>query len=367
MSVMDEMCEYWCQWERDSDLAPSRDQPLPYYIVLSSDIFDFLHAQVNKYCVLFEHIFGHATKTRSLSETAMMIVALRALRYSYWSSLTPLQPLLFKDRWEQRKGGGKVVLREGLGMETTMKQYGIAWFLPKINWEVARFMHTHKANLIQSSMLLHQQYKRRWRAVRDLRSAFVRLSQADAWFDHYHLAEKQSLRNKWLEYLHVLNIEQFNSDIWKTVLKTNTSCLELAPGIPDQLADMQFCFQDMKEMCLWEGRLCPPHSVTGNKSRFKNSFDLLRYLLFWKDGKERIGWEAEPYRMIFRKTFGLIKQHLSQEHAQQWSDEHLYLLQLTHWVLPYPGPNTMMQHTKSRQKDGVRARMMWFSAVYQPG
>jgi hypothetical protein len=62
-----------------------------------------------------------------------MIVALRALRSCYGSSLTPLQPLLFKDRWEQKKGAVKPILRKGLGIKATIKRYRIAWFLPKIN------------------------------------------------------------------------------------------------------------------------------------------------------------------------------------------------------------------------------------------
>jgi hypothetical protein len=182
---MDRICQHWRQWEQDSSLGPSTDRPPPYYVVPSSDLFSFLHAQVNKYCFLFEHVLSHLNKTLPLSETAVMIVALRALRHCYSSSLTLLQPLLFKDHWEQKKGTVKSTLREGLGMYATMERFGIAWFLPKINWAVARFKHIHQANLIQGSMLLHREYKRRWRIVRDLRSAFVRLSQADAWFDQH--------------------------------------------------------------------------------------------------------------------------------------------------------------------------------------
>jgi hypothetical protein len=164
-----------------------------------------------------------------------------------------------------------------------------------------------------------------------------------------------------------LNIEQFDSDIRKTVLKMNMSRPELAPGIIDRLPDIQFCFQDMQEMCELEGQIRPPHIVTGNKSRFKNGLDLLYFLFCWKDGNERIGWGAEPYRMIFQKTFTLIGQHLGQKDARQWSDQFFHLLQLTHWVLPYPGPHSMMQNTKSRLNSEVQARMMWFSAIYQPG
>lgn len=136
-----------------------------------------------------------------------MVVALRALRHCYGSSLTALQPVLFKGQWEQKKSGVRSTLREGLGMDSTMERYGIAWFLPKINWAVTRFKREHQANLIQGSMLLHREYRRPWRAVRDLRSVFVRLSQADAWFDEYDLSQHRQLRIKWLEYLLVLNID----------------------------------------------------------------------------------------------------------------------------------------------------------------
>lgn len=61
----------------------------------------------------------------------------------------------------------------------------------------------------------------------------------------------------------------------------NMSRPELAPGIIDRLPDIQFCFQDMQVMCEWEGQIPPPHIVTGNKSRFKNGFDLLCFLFFW--------------------------------------------------------------------------------------
>lgn len=367
MCVMEKVCQHQRQWEQNSSIGPSRARPPPYYVVPSIDLFGFLYAQVNKYCFLFEHVLSQSNKTLSLSETAVMIVALRALRHCYGGSLTQLQPLLFKDRWEQKKGTIKCTLREGLGMGATMERYGIAWFLPKLNWAVARFNHTHQANLIQGSMLLHQEYKRRWRAVRDLRGVFVRLSQADAWFDQYHLTQNLPLRNKWLEYLLVLNIEQFDSDIWKTVLKMNLSRLELAPGTTDQLPDIRFCFKDMHAMCMVEGKILPPHIVTGNKSRFKNGFELVNFLFSQKDGYERTGWNAEPYRMIFRKTVALIEERLGQEGAQQQSDQFFHVLQLTHWVFPYPGPHSMMQHTKSRVNNGVQSRMMWFSATYQPG
>ena len=64
----------------------------------------------------------------------------------------------------KKKGVVKSTLREGLGMDSIMERYGIAWFLRKINWAVTRFKRVHQANLIQGSML-HREYKRLWRSV----------------------------------------------------------------------------------------------------------------------------------------------------------------------------------------------------------
>ncbi|TGO31675.1 hypothetical protein BHYA_0443g00020 [Botrytis hyacinthi] len=55
-----------------------------------------------------------------------------------------------------------------------------------------------------------------------------------------------------LEYLHVLNIEQFDLDIWKIMLKAYKRSPELAPdavqnGVP------RFCYKDMKEVFIVNG------------------------------------------------------------------------------------------------------------------
>ncbi|KAK6591254.1 hypothetical protein H4I96_12477 [Botrytis cinerea] len=76
---------------------------LPYYIIPTKGALDFLAAQINKYCFLFEHILSHTGKTYSLPETTVMITALRALRFSYGSNLLQQESLLYKDRWEHMR------------------------------------------------------------------------------------------------------------------------------------------------------------------------------------------------------------------------------------------------------------------------
>lgn len=84
---------------------------------------------------------------------------------------------------------------------------------------------------------MHKEYKRRWRAVKDLRDVYVRFNQAESWYDRYNVPRSAPLLDKWLEYLHALNLEQFDADIWKAMLKCDKRSPELAPGAAEERSD----------------------------------------------------------------------------------------------------------------------------------
>ncbi|PVH96290.1 hypothetical protein DM02DRAFT_687910 [Periconia macrospinosa] len=173
--MMDEICEQWDKWDLYDDGIDDAHPLLPYYIVPSQELFGFLRAQINKYCFLFEHTLAHTARTYSLPETMVMVIALRALRFCYGSSMLYRESLLYKDRWEQRRGQGLVV-KEGLGMRETLEKCGIGWFLPKFSWPTRRLAQPHGDNMLVGNLLMHAEYKRRWRAVKDLRDVFVRFN-----------------------------------------------------------------------------------------------------------------------------------------------------------------------------------------------
>ncbi len=110
--------------------------------------------------------------------------------------------------------------------------------------------------------------------------------------------------------------------------------------------------------------LSPPHFVTGNKIRFKKVADLLDFLFLWEDGQERPGWGHKPYRAILQKSFELIERRLGYRSAERWFDEFFQLVRLTHWVLLYPSNASFIMSTKTSRTQGLKGRMMWFSAVY---
>lgn len=162
---MEEIAQQWRQWDLYDDEPDAGQPPLPYYIVPTKELLGFLYAQINKYCFLFEHVLAHTAMTYSLPETIVMVTALRALRFCYGSNLLQRESLLYKDRWEHVRNQRPVV-KEGLGMRDTMTRCGLGWFLPKINWATWRLASPHGENILVGNMLMHEEYKRRWRAVK---------------------------------------------------------------------------------------------------------------------------------------------------------------------------------------------------------
>jgi len=362
LAMMEEIAQQWRQWDLYDDELDA-DQPLPYYIIPTTELLDFLYAQINKYCFLFEHVLAHTAMTYSLPETIMMATALRALRFCYGSNLLQRESLLYKDRWEHIRDLRPVV-KEGLGMRDTMTRCGLGWFLPKINWMTWRLASPHGENILVGNLLMHEEYKRRWRAVKDLRDVYIRFNQAESWYDRYQVQHCAPLLTKWLEYLHVLNLEQFDTDIRKAMLKSHQRSPELTPDTIQQKDDIQFCYRAMKRMFSVDGVISPPHLVTGNKMRFERVADLLDFLFLWDDNQERRGWGNKPYRVILQKSFELIERRLGYRRAEKWFDEFFHLVRLTHWILPYPSNTAFLTTTKTSRTQGLKGRMMWFSAVY---
>ncbi|KFZ15728.1 hypothetical protein V502_05438 [Pseudogymnoascus sp. VKM F-4520 (FW-2644)] len=67
LTMMEEIYQQWVQWDLyDADDA-TNDRPLPFYIVPTSELLDFLYAQINKHCFLFEHIRAHTANVEFVS------------------------------------------------------------------------------------------------------------------------------------------------------------------------------------------------------------------------------------------------------------------------------------------------------------
>jgi len=256
------------------------------------------------------------------------------------------------------------VVKEGMGMQETMERCGLGWFLPKINWATRRLAPPHGENILVGNVLMHAEYKRRWQAVKDLRDVFVRFNQAEGWYHQHDVQTHPRRLEKWLEYLHVLNIEQFDLDVWKAMQAAHKRTQELSPIALTCNSNVSYCYKGMKDLFLVNGVVSPPHLVTGNKMRFETVGHLLNFLFLWEDREERRGWSSKPYRVILQKSFELVKRRLGDLSAREWLDKFFHLVRLTHWILPYPSNTSLISASKTSRSQGLTRRMMWFSAVY---
>ena len=363
LTIMDEICEQWQEWELEGTGPSSSESPLPYYVVPSPEMFRFLSAQINKYCLLFEHTLAHTARTYSLPETMVMVIALRALRFCYGSNLLSKEALLYKDRWETNRGG-RFTVHEGLGMKETMARTGFGWFLPKFNWTHCRIIQPSNDNMLVGNFLMHAEYKRRWAAVKDLKDVFVRFSQAIQWFHQHSVKQNPQLLATWLEYLHALILEQFDADIWASMLAIHKRRPELSPLALEGGRNMAFCMRDMAKLFLPGGIPSPPHIATGNRSRFGSVEEVLDYIFLDNGPWKRKGWQDKPFRMVMRKSIEFLRTELPKEQADAWIHEFMYLAQLTHWILPYPSETALIDSTKTSASQGLVGRMMWISCVY---
>jgi hypothetical protein len=363
LALMDEVCNLWYEWDREDEPADEAPPLLPYYIVPSQELFDFLRAQINKYCLLFEHTLANTGKMVSLQETMVMVIALRALRFCYGSNMLAKESLLFKNRWERTRGTD-IVVREGLGMKQTMANCGLGWFLPKFSWMSRRLAQPHGDNMLVGNLLMHAEYKRRWQAVKDLSDVYTRFHQATQWFERYNVERNPQLLKKWFEYLIALNLEQFDADVWLAMLAAHKTHPELSQAALAQNGSIPFCYRGMYKMFLEDGERAAPHMVTGNQMRITTVGKLLDFLFLWDDDRERKAWGKLPFRLVLRQSFEFIESRLGYQRASQWLDDYLYLVRLTHWILPYPSSNALIQSTKESALKGKIGRMMWFSSVF---
>jgi hypothetical protein len=105
--------------------------------------------------------------------------------------------------------------------------------------------------------------------VKDLRDVYIRFNQAESWYERYHVQRSVPLVDKWLEYLQALNLEQFDTDIWKAMLKSNKRCPELISDAIERKGKIRFCHHDMKRIRLghWIIRIVSRTLTGGYPSR----------------------------------------------------------------------------------------------------
>ena len=199
-------------------------------------------------------------------------------------------------------------------MQQTIESCGLWWYLPKFNWAILRIRSPHGENMLRGCLLTHPEYKKRRQAVKDLQSVFVRFGQAARWFHQYDVKHNPGLLRKWLEYLFALNLEQFNADLWRAVVRAKGRAQELSPWACQQAGNVAYSYDVMKRLFLADSVASPPHLVTGMKGAFRDAGELLDFI-FLEDERKRAGWRWKPFRQILARTRELLETEIGEEEA----------------------------------------------------
>lgn len=169
-------------------------------------------------------------------------------------------------------------------MQETLRRYNIEQFLPKFSQVTRRLAQPYSDNILIRNLLIHAEYKCRWRVVKDLQDVFVRFNQVIGWYQQYSVQQHPQLLQKQLEYLHTLILEQFDTNVQSSMLAAYKSHLELSPAALRQDSTIMFYYKGMKRIFLKEGVVALPHIVIGNKIRFSIVGKLLDYLFLQDNG-----------------------------------------------------------------------------------
>jgi hypothetical protein len=390
------------EWDSIEPTTSDEPRPLPWFSLSTDDMLLFLRGQINRHCLLFEYILGRSASIFTLAETVPMVVALRGLRYCYSSNAIFKEPLLFQDKFTRREFVPPEVLeqdaqdgdrslppgaddrrprfdereRVGLGISRSMKEHGFGWWLPdRFQWEFWRFHGPFTRRLLVGNLLLHAEYHRRYKAVRNVRNVQIQLLQAQSWFQDHNLPNHPQAQATWLDYLHCLVLRQFDLDIWQEVHSQHKKYAELRPTaastyVPDN--PPTFCWDQMHELFYDRGcggpagNPCGPHLATGNKMYFTEPQELVSFLFDWRDKTLRRGWSARNYRVATQRIFTMISHFLSEPAAEAWYRDLKGLVLITRWILPYPSGASMFSFTKTDKAKGLHRRVIWFpSSLYR--
>ena len=293
LSIIEEIQKLQQQQDLYNNSINNISTPLLYYTVLTQELLSFLYAQINKHCFLFKYTLAQTARSYSLPKTLVIVVALQALQFCYSSNLLQQELLLYKNRQKQACRQ-TIAVKEGLRMQETIERCGLGQFLPKFNQVTVRLAPLHRDNILVENLLMHKEYRRQQQAVKDLCDVYVRFYQAEAQYSQYNIRHSLRLLEKQLEYLYALNLEQFDSDIQKAMLKINRGHLELTLEAIQCNGKVEYCYQGIKEMFIVNRVPNQPYFVTRNKMQFKRVKNLLTFL-FLQDKEEQLGQGNKLY------------------------------------------------------------------------
>ena len=145
----------------------------------------------------------------------------------------------------------------------------------------------HSNNILVGNLLIHTKYKYRQKVVKDLSNVYTYFYQVTQQFTKYNIEQNLQLLKKQLEYLIILNLKQFNTDVQLVVLVVYKTHLELLEAAIAQNSNILFYYYSMHRMFLRDGVRALLYIVTSNQMRIITIAKLLDLLFLQDNNIER--------------------------------------------------------------------------------
>jgi hypothetical protein len=324
-----------------------------YYAIPSETLFGFLRSQINKFCLGFEHLYKRDTVVR-WEKSQLMIYFLRMLQFSYGSRELRQEKELWRDKWDVKdKDGEMLQKKEGLGLQKTIAEYGLGWFLPKIDWAAWGLLPTHAHGMVLDDPQLKKAYKKRWEAVQLTVEGATLIDDASMWAQRFDIASNSGRKRLWLDYLFAVNLQAFNEFIGNAIKG------DLKPEYHQRALDGQIplCWDELSNA--WA--VGQPRLVVHSAMQYKDGpMELVDYLFDSNDTSVRGRWKDGSYRLIYQRTLRAIEEVHSKPRAEEWGRQFKKLLIFTCWLLPYPTKAAIFGRTST--KNGLPTERKWFSS-----
>jgi hypothetical protein len=341
----------------DEEQLPDVSQASPPYFELSSDSYlTFLTYNANKFLLAFEWIFTlNQDGVISYEHCKVLAMLLQCLKYCCDTAPISQEDGLWKDAWQMRR---QQAVTHGMGLGKTIHESGYGWFLPKIDWQAMTFQAHLADKMRYSNTALHDTYRKRWAAVKDVKSDLERLEAIGNWLGLYQGNEQ--ILDSLLPIIEHLIVRHFRKEVFRSLKK------EIHPDFQeDALAgDVMLCAHSLQRVLNTapvepdEGSwLAGLHIVASNRCKIRTVKELVDFLWDFDDGHLRKQWEHRGYRRLHQRALEIVRIHCGGAVADELHMRIKRTFVLTTWVVPYPNEQQFFQ--KSR---GAR---LWLSIYHR--
>jgi hypothetical protein len=339
---------------------------LPTWRTPAATFASFLRGNLNKACMGFEMSLRQINSSRVPQHvTATGLMFLSSMRYSTLSKSLNLAPELFRDRWKpapaaRRRIGGMEqdqagspssssdeevgVTSEGMGMSSTMKEFGYMYFQPKMNWPTWSLHPGRAENFFRREPEFVLAYKARRNQVIHIWEASTITELISQWLAKADTPRKM---NAVIDFTHGFLMTLFRNAVWAQLknnkvlahLPDSQQNLLLSGRVPITYSNIARYVQDFD----------PAVPATPDLSSSNSTFHkgdpivILEYIFghetpfrggLARKPKKRDNWGNQPFRNSFHEVYLLLAGRLSAPSLQSWKRDFYCVVHATNPLLP---------------------------------